>query len=157
MSDQKLKETLARVEKEGAAKYHQKNAEQGKLFARERIARLVDPGSFVEDAALANNLDPELPADGVVTGTALVAGRTVAIMANDSTVKAGSWGKRTVEKILRIQETALRVRVPMLYLVDSAGARITDQIEMFPGRRGAGHIFSNQGQMTGESPKVCLL
>ena len=64
----KLKETLARVEKGGAAKYHQKNAEQGKLFARERIARLVDAGSFVEDAALANNLDPELPADGVVTG-----------------------------------------------------------------------------------------
>ena len=65
-------------------------------------------------------------------------------MANDSTVKAGSWGKRTVEKILRIQETAMRLRVPMLYLVDSAGARITDQIEMFPGRRGAGRIFYNQ-------------
>src|SRR5580698_9814284 len=155
--DQKLKETLARVEKGGAAKYHQKNAEQGKLFARERIARLVDDGSFVEDAALANNLDPELPADGVVTGTAKVAGRTVAIMANDSTVKAGSWGKRTVEKILRIQETAESLRVPMLYLVDSAGARITDQIEMFPGRRGAGRIFYNEVQMSGVVPQVCLL
>ncbi|HEY8039069.1 MAG TPA: carboxyl transferase domain-containing protein, partial [Polyangiaceae bacterium] len=75
MSDeQKLKETLARVDKGGAAKYHEKNAEQGKLFARERIARLVEPGSFVEDAALANNLDPELPADRVVTGTALIDG-----------------------------------------------------------------------------------
>ncbi len=153
----KLEETLARVEKGGAAKYHQKNAETGKLFARDRIARLVDAGSFVEDAALANNVDPELPADGVVTGTALVDGRPVALMANDSTVKAGSWGRRTVEKILRIQETAARERVPMLYLVDSAGARITDQIEMFPGRRGAGRIFYNQVQMSGQVPQVCLL
>src|SRR6202142_1441736 len=155
--DHKVKETLARVEKGGAAKYHQKNAEQGKLFARERIARLVDPGSFVEDAALANNLDPELPADGVITGTAMLDGRRVAIMANDSTVKAGSWGRRTVEKILRIQETAQRLRMPMLYLVDSAGARITDQIDMFPGRRGAGRIFYNQVQMSGQVPQVCLL
>jgi acetyl-CoA carboxylase carboxyltransferase component len=152
-----LKDTLARVEQGGAAKYHQKNADQGKLFARERIARLVDPGSFIEDALLANNADPELPADGVITGSARIAGRLVAIMANDSTVKAGSWGRRTVEKILRIQETAARLRVPMLYLVDSAGARITDQAEMFPGRRGAGRIFYNQVQMSGQVPQVCLL
>ena len=155
--DKIIAETIARIETGGAPKYHAKNAETGKLFARERIARLVDAGSFVEDAALANNLDPELPADGVVTGTATVAGRPVAIMANDSTVKAGSWGKRTVEKILRIQETALTLRVPMLYLVDSAGARITDQIEMFPGRRGAGRIFYNEVQMSGVIPQVCLL
>lgn len=156
-TQKKLEETLARVEKGGAAKYHQKNAETGKLFARERIAKLVDAGSFEEDAALANNMDPDLAADGVVTGTALVDGRPVALMANDSTVKAGSWGRRTVEKILRIQETAARTRVPMLYLVDSAGARITDQMEMFPGRRGAGRIFYNQVQMSGQVPQVCLL
>src|SRR5580693_2577209 len=144
MTDDELKKTLERTRKGGDAKYHQKNEGQGKLFARERIARLVDAASFVEDALLANNLDPELPADGVVTGTATVGGRPVAIMANDSTIKAGSWGKRTVEKILRVQETAARLRVPMLYLVDSAGARITDQIEMFPGRRGAGRIFYNE-------------
>jgi acetyl-CoA carboxylase carboxyltransferase component len=155
--DQKLKDTLARVEAGGAAKYHQKNAEHGKLFARERIARLIDAGSFVEDAALANSLDPELPADGVVTGTGTIGGRVVALMANDSTVKAGSWGRRTVEKILRIQETASHLRVPMLYLVDSAGARITDQLDMFPGRRGAGRIFHNQVQMSGQMPQVCLL
>ncbi len=154
---EKLEETLARVEKGGAPKYHQKNGEAGKLFARDRIARLVDPGSFREDAELANALDAELPADGVVTGTATMSGRTVAIMANDSTVKAGSWGRRTVEKILRIQETARDLRVPMLYLVDSAGARITDQIEMFPGRRGAGRIFYNQVQLSGQVPQVCLL
>ncbi len=152
-----LEETLLRVAKGGAAKYHAKNGEAGKLFARERIARLVDAGTFREDAGLANALDGELPADGVIIGTALIAGRPVAIMANDSTVKAGSWGRRTVEKILRIQETARDVRVPMLYLVDSAGARITDQIEMFPGRRGAGRIFYNQVQMSGQVPQVCLL
>ena len=155
--EKRLKETLARVESGGAEKYHRKAAEQGKLFARERIARLVDAGSFVEDAGLANNAAAELPADGVVTGTATVAGRAVALMANDSTVKAGSWGRRTVEKILRIQETAARSRVPLLYLVDSAGARITDQVEMFPGRRGAGRIFYNQVQMSGLVPQVCLL
>jgi methylmalonyl-CoA decarboxylase subunit alpha len=155
--DRKLLETLERVEGGGAPKYHKKNAESGKLFARERIKLLVDAESFVEDAALANHLDPELPADGVVTGTAKVGGRPVALMANDSTVKAGSWGKRTVEKILRIQETAQELRVPLVYLVDSAGARITDQIEMFPGRRGAGRIFYNEVQLSGLVPQVCLL
>jgi acetyl-CoA carboxylase carboxyltransferase component len=157
VSDDKIKATLSRIEKGGAPKYHQKNAETGKLFARDRIAKLVDPGSFVEDAALANNLDPELPADGVVTGTATIDGRAVCIMANDSTVKAGSWGRRTVEKILRIQETAADLRAPLFYLVDSAGARITDQIEMFPGRRGAGRIFYNQVRLSGQIPQVCLL
>jgi acetyl-CoA carboxylase carboxyltransferase component len=78
-------------------------------------------------------------------------------MANDSTVKAGSWGKRTVEKILRVQETARELRLPLVYLVDSAGARITDQIEMFPGRRGAGRIFYNEVQLSGLVPQVCLL
>jgi acetyl-CoA carboxylase carboxyltransferase component len=155
--DQKLKETLARIEEGGAGKYHQKNADQGKLFARERIARLLDAGTFVEEGELANNLDPELPADGVVTGTGILGGRPVALMANDSTVKAGSWGRRTVEKILRIQEMAAHLRIPLLYLVDSAGARITDQLDMFPGRRGAGRIFYNQVQMSGQVPQVCLL
>jgi acetyl-CoA carboxylase carboxyltransferase component len=155
--DKTLVETLGRVEGGGAPKYHKKNAEAGKLFARVRIERLVDQASFVEDAALANHLDPELPADGVITGTALIGGRPIALMANDSTVKAGSWGKRTVEKILRIQETAEELRVPLVYLVDSAGARITDQIEMFPGRRGAGRIFYNEVQLSGLVPQVCLL
>jgi acetyl-CoA carboxylase carboxyltransferase component len=146
--DSQLKGTLDRIEKGGAPKYHQKNAETGKLFARDRIAKLVDAESFVEDAALANNLEADLPADGVVTGTATIDGRTVCIMANDSTVKAGSWGRRTVEKILRIQETARDLKAPLFYLVDSAGARITDQIQMFPGRRGAGRIFYNQVQLS---------
>jgi len=155
--EQRIREARSRIEKGGAPKYHAKNAETGKLFARDRIAKLVDPGSFLEDAAFANALDPELPADGVVTGLATVNGRRVAIMANDSTVKAGSWGARTVEKILRIQETARDLQCPLFYLVDSAGARITDQVEMFPGRRGAGRIFYNQVSLSGQIPQICVL
>jgi len=157
MDERELERAQARALAGGAAKYHGKNAEQGKLFARERIAQLVDAESFSEDALLANSSAADLPADGVVTGTARIAGRAVAIMANDSTVKAGSWGKRTVEKILRIQETAERLLCPLLYLVDSAGARITDQVEMFPGRRGAGRIFFNQVRLSGQIPQLCLL
>ena len=78
-------------------------------------------------------------------------------MANDPTVKAGSWGPKTVEKILRIQERALKLQVPLVYLVDSAGARITDQVQMFPGRRGAGRIFHNEVRLSGQVPQVCLL
>jgi len=157
MDDRELERARSRALAGGAPKYHEKNAEQGKLFARERIALLVDADSFCEDALLANTSAPDLPADGVVTGVARVSGRAVAIMANDSTVKAGSWGRRSVEKILRIQEMAAHLRIPLLYLVDSAGARITDQLDMFPGRRGAGRIFYNQVQMSGQVPQVCLL
>src|SRR6185312_1846754 len=109
------------------------------------------------DGRYANAAAAGLPADGVVTGTGTVDGRPVAVMANDSTVKAGSWGARTVEKILRVQETAMRLRCPLLYLVDSAGARITDQVEMFPGRRGAGRIFFNEVALSGMVPQICLL
>ncbi|HET8715493.1 MAG TPA: acyl-CoA carboxylase subunit beta [Holophagaceae bacterium] len=157
MNPEILASETARILKGGAEKAHAKNAEQGKLFARERIRLLVDEGSFVEDGLFANALDPSLPADGVVTGTALVDGRPVALMANDSTIKAGSWGARTVEKIIRIQEVAMRQRIPMLYLVDSAGARITDQLDMFPGRRHAGTIFHNEVALSGLVPQVCLL
>jgi methylmalonyl-CoA decarboxylase subunit alpha len=157
MDDSDVRAARERAQAGGAPKYHQKNGEQGKLFARERIARLTDAESFVEDATLANALAEDLPADGVVTGVGRIAGRAVAIMANDSTVKAGSWGARTVEKILRVQETAQRLSCPLLYLVDSAGARITDQVEMFPGRRGAGRIFKNQVALSGRIPQICLL
>lgn len=158
--DDKTRELVQKIEtikKGGAPKYHQKLQEEKKLFVRDRLRLLLDPGFELEDALFANNLESDLPADGVVTGIGQIEGRTVAFMANDSTVKAGSWGWRTVEKILRIQETAEKLRVPMLYLVDSAGARITDQIEMFPGRRGAGRIFYNQVKLSGYIPQVCLL
>src|SRR3569832_2879047 len=78
-------------------------------------------------------------------------------MANDFTVKAGSWGARTGEKIIRIQATAGRLRIPLVYLVDSAGARSTDQLDMFPGRRHAGRSFQNQVRLSGAIPQLCLL
>jgi acetyl-CoA carboxylase carboxyltransferase component len=157
LKDEELRELAELARRGGAPKYHEKNKEQGKLFARERIARLFDEGSFVEDGLLANAAAGDLAADGVVTGTGTIAGRVVAVMANDSTIKAGSWGRLTVEKILRIQETASRLACPLFYLVDSAGARITDQAEMFPGRRGAGRIFFNQVGLSGRVPQICLL
>jgi len=141
----------------GPERHHAKLAEQEKLPVRERIERLIDPGSFAEEALLANWEQEGLGADGVVTGLALVGGRRTALMANDPTVKAGSWGPKTVEKILRVQERALKLGVPMVYLVDSAGARITDQVQMFPGRRGAGRIFYNEVRLSGQVPQVCLL
>jgi acetyl-CoA carboxylase carboxyltransferase component len=141
----------------GGARYLPKLREQNKLTVRERLELLLDAGSFVEDGIFANVLAEDLPADGVVTGLGRIEGRQVAVMANDPTVKAGSWGARTVEKIVRIQETAGRLRVPLLYLVDSAGARITDQIDMFPGRRHAGRIFFDQVRLSGRVPQVCLL
>lgn len=152
-----LKAQEVRIKRGGAPRYHEQAARQGKLFVRERIRLLVDENSFVEDGLYANCLSPDLPADGVVTGLARIHGRPVAIMANDSTVKAGSWGARTVEKILRIQEMAERLRVPLFYLVDSAGARITDQVSMFPGRRHAGRIFYNEVRLSGLVPQICLL
>jgi acetyl-CoA carboxylase carboxyltransferase component len=141
----------------GPERHHAKTAEQGKLPVRERVARLVDAESFAEEALLANWDQEGLGADGVVTGLALIGGRRVCLMANDPTVKAGSWGPKTVEKILRIQERALKLELPMIYLVDSAGARITDQVQMFPGRRGAGRIFYNEVRLSGKVPQVCLL
>src|SRR6478672_13127416 len=146
-----------RARKGNLDRQRDKLAEQGKLFVRDRIALLCDGGSFVEDGLLANALAGDLPADGVVTGVGRIDGRPVCVMANDSTVKAGSWGARTVEKIVRLTEHALAHELPVVYLVDSAGARITDQVELFPGRRGAGRIFANQVRLSGKVPQVCCL
>jgi acetyl-CoA carboxylase carboxyltransferase component len=158
MSDsQHVQEAFDRAYAGGPERHHAKSIEQGKLPVRERVARLLDEGSFSEDALLANWEGDGLGADGVVTGTGTIAGRPVAVMANDPTVKAGSWGPKTVEKILRVQETAQRHAIPMVYLVDSAGARITEQVQMFPGRRHAGRIFFNEVQMSGVVPQVCVL
>jgi len=141
----------------GPERHREKAREQGKLAVRERVALLLDEGSFAEEALLANWDGDGLGADGVVTGIGRIDGRVVALMANDPTVKAGSWGPKTVEKILRIQERALGLEVPMVYLVDSAGARITEQVQMFPGRRGAGRIFYNEVKLSGVVPQVCVL
>src|SRR6266513_25008 len=119
----------------------EKLAGQNKLFVRDRLALLLDDGSWVEDALLANAMAGDLPADGVVTGVGRVDGRPVCVMANDPTVKAGSWGARTVEKIVRLTESALRHEVPVVYLVDSAGARIS----------------ANEVRLSGRVPQVCCL
>jgi methylmalonyl-CoA decarboxylase subunit alpha len=141
----------------GPERHREKAAEQGKMAVRERVARLLDAGSFAEEGQLANWDQDGLGADGVVTGLGTIGGRPVAVMANDPTVKAGSWGPKTVEKILRIQERALSLRTPLVYLVDSAGARINEQVQMFPGRRHAGRIFFNQVRLSGVVPQVCVL
>ena len=135
----------------------EKLAKQRKLFVRDRLALLFDEGTFVEDGLLANTMATDLPADGVVTGQGRVDGRPALVVANDPTVKAGSWGARTVEKIVRVTEYALRHELPIFWFIDSAGARITDQVELFPGRRGAGRIFSNQVKLSGKVPQICCL
>jgi acetyl-CoA carboxylase carboxyltransferase component len=157
VSEQEFEERAARALAGNLAKEGEKLARQRKLFVRDRIALLVDKGSFVEDGLLANTTATDLPADGVVTGLGRVEGRAVYIVANDPTVKAGSWGARTVEKIVRATEYALRHEVPVFWFIDSAGARITDQVDLFPGRRGAGRIFSNQVKLSGKVPQICCL
>jgi acetyl-CoA carboxylase carboxyltransferase component len=152
-----LEQARERALEGGPQRHREKAREQGKLGVRERIEALLDPASFAEEALLANWQEEGLGADGVVTGIGRCDGRPLALMANDPTVKAGSWGPKTVEKILRIQERALGLSIPMVYLVDSAGARITEQVQMFPGRRGAGRIFFNQVRLSGVVPQVCVL
>ncbi|HEX6758403.1 MAG TPA: acyl-CoA carboxylase subunit beta [Propionibacteriaceae bacterium] len=144
--------TLAPTERAAA-----KLASANKLYVRERIDLLFDDCTFVEDGQLANAMAVDLPADGVVTGRGLVDGRPALVVANDPSVKAGSWGARTVEKIIRTTEVALRDELPIFWFIDSAGARITDQIDLFPGRRGAGRIFYNQVALSGKVPQICCL
>jgi acetyl-CoA carboxylase carboxyltransferase component len=152
-----LQAAVARAREGGPERHHEKAAEQGKLPVRERVGALLDQGSFAEDGLLASWDQDGVGAEGVLTGLGTIAGRTVAVMANDPTVKAGSWAPKTVEKILRIQERSLALRCPLVYLVDSAGARINEQVAMFPGRRHAGRIFFNQVRLSGIAPQVCVL
>ena len=128
-----------------------------KLPVRDRVRLLLDPGSWVEDGLLANAVSPDLPADGVLTGVGKVNGRPVAVIAHDFSVKAGSWGLLTCEKQVRILERADRDLLPVFYLVDSAGGRLTDQLGFFPGRRGASRIFQLQIALSGRVPQICCL
>ena len=117
---------------------------QGKLTARERVEALCDAGSrFVEIGLLIayDQYDGQAPAAGVVTGLGRVAGREIVIVANDATVKAGSWWPETIKKILRAQEIAMRCRIPIVYLVDSSGVNLPYQGGVFPGQYGASRIF----------------
>ena len=138
------RELAFRLEQGGGPKKIQKQHDQGKLTARERIGRLLDPDTpWFEIGLLVayDRYDGQAPSAGVVTGVGMVSGRHVVIIANDATVKAGSWWPETIKKMLRAQEVAMRERIPIIYLVDSAGVNLPYQEGVFPGQYGAARIF----------------
>lgn len=146
-----LRERLAHVRQGGGPRYQQRQAEQGKLFVRDRIDKLIDPGTaFLEIAPLAawGLYDEETPAAGIVTGIGRVSGVECLIVANDATVKGGSYYPMTVKKHLRAQQIALENRLPCIYLVDSGGAFLPMQDEVFPDSDDFGRIFYNQATMS---------
>lgn len=139
-----LKELEARIKEGGGRERVAKEHNKGKLTARERIELLIDEGSYFQETGMlvAYDLyDGEAPAAGTITGFGRIAGREAIVVANDATVKAGSWWPETVRKVLRMQEIAMRCRVPIIYLVDSAGVNLPYQSGVFPGQYGGGRIF----------------
>jgi methylmalonyl-CoA decarboxylase subunit alpha len=154
-----LQADIARLQQGGPEKYREKLAEEGKLFVRDRLNLFFPEGLSFEDGLFANNLRAEegLAADGMVTGAARMGDRTIFVVANDYTVKAGSMAERGVEKFIRSQERALRAQKPILYLIDSSGARITDQAGFFANLRGIGKYFYNHSIMSGKVPQVSVL
>ena len=143
LSDE-YKQLRARLEQAGGAERIKRQHDQGKLTARERITTLLDKdGPWVEIGLLVawDQYEGQAPAAGVVTGLGRVGGRPVVVVANDATVKAGSWWPETIKKILRAQEIAMRQRIPIVYLVDSAGVNLPYQGGVFPGQYGAARIF----------------
>ena len=145
----------------GGPKYLQRHREQGKLPVRERIDRLLDPGSpFLELSPLAGvgPLRQRGARRGIVTGIGRVSGREVMIVANDATVKGGTYYPITVKKHLRAQQVALENRLPCVYLVDSGGAFLPLQAEVFPDREHFGRIFFNQARMSAERiPQIAVV
>src|SRR5213594_1877938 len=138
------RELKARLEQGGGPDKVRRQHDQGKLTARERIAALLDQGAAWFEVGLLvayDQYDGQAPAAGVVTGLGRIAGREVVVVANDATVKAGSWWPETIKKILRAQEMAMRCRIPIIYLVDSAGVNLPYQGGVFPGQYGAARIF----------------
>ncbi len=138
--DDDLRRRLDTARAGGDPRYHAKLKEQNKLFVRERLDRILDPGWWFEDGLLARHVDGNLPADAVVTLVGNIGGRPVCVIANDMTVKAGTWGYRTFQKITAMQELAGRTKIPLLYLVDSAGARIDEQRQSYAGRKAWGGL-----------------
>ncbi|HEU5262757.1 MAG TPA: acyl-CoA carboxylase subunit beta [Gemmatimonadales bacterium] len=140
----------ARLEQGGGPEKIRRQHEQGKLTARERVAALLDKGAeWLEIGLLVgyDQYDGQAPAAGVVTGLGRIAGRPVVVVANDATVKAGSWWPETIRKMLRAQEIAMRQRIPIVYLVDSAGVNLPYQGGVFPGQYGAARIFYHNSIM----------
>ncbi len=139
-----LRDLEARLRQGGGEKRIAREHSRGKLTARERIEHMLDPGGgFLEVGLLMahDQYDGQAPSAGVVTGVGEVSGREVVIVANDATVKAGSWWPETITKMLRAQEIAMRCRIPIIYLVDSAGVNLPYQGGVFPGKYGASRIF----------------
>jgi methylmalonyl-CoA decarboxylase subunit alpha len=151
-----LAERLEAARLGGPEKYRRRHVEAGKLLVRDRIKQLLDPGEEFEDGLLAR-AEEDLAADAVVTMVGRLHGRPVCVIANDYTVKAGTWGRKTFEKITRMQEVAGEIGAPLVYLVDSAGARIDEQFESYAGRRAWGNIFYNQVQLSGRVPQACIM
>src|SRR3954449_10122201 len=156
-----LRERTELARQGGGEKYVQRHREQGKLPVRERIDKLLDPGSpFLELSPLAawELYDNEAPSAGVVTGVGRVAGREVLIVANDATVKGGTYYPLTVKKHVRAQEVAMQNRLPCVYVVDSGGAFLPLQAEVFPDRDHFGRIFFNQARMSAERiPQIAVV
>jgi acetyl-CoA carboxylase carboxyltransferase component len=156
-----LRERSAEVAQGGGDKATERHRSRGKLTARERVDRLVDPGgAFLELNALAawDIYDGQAPAAGIVTGVGVVQGRECVIVANDATVKGGSYFPLTVKKHLRAQEVAEQNRLPCLYLVDSGGAFLPLQDEVFPDRDHFGRIFFNQARMSAKGiPQIAVV
>ena len=152
----KLAEVTAAARLGGPQKNRDKITASGKMLVRDRLAYLFDNGAYVEDGLLAR-FSEGMPGDAVVCAYGDIDGRQVCVIANDYSVKAGTWGYRTFEKITFAQETATAAGIPIVYLFDSAGARIDEQLDSFAGRHAWGNIFYNQVQISGRVPQVCAL
>jgi 3-methylcrotonyl-CoA carboxylase beta subunit len=156
-----LQERLDRVRAGGGERARERHLSRGKLLARDRVERLCDPGApFLELSTLAAEelYDGDAPGAGIVTGIGVVCGRHVVVVANDATVKGGTYYPMTVKKHLRAQEIALTNRLPCVYLVDSGGAFLPLQDEVFPDREHFGRIFYNQAQMSARAiPQIACV
>ncbi|MFZ5916468.1 MAG: acyl-CoA carboxylase subunit beta [Chloroflexota bacterium] len=152
----RLVQRMADLQKGGPEKYHQRIAQENKMFVRDRIDYMLDAGSFVEDGLFARYTE-DVPADAMIVGIGTIAGRKVAVIANDMTVKAGTWGRVGYKKMTYMQQKADQLGMPLLYLIDSAGARIDDQHHCYAGRDAWGNIFYNQIVFSGRIPQVCVL
>lgn len=140
----------------GQGKSRERHLAAGKMLVRERLEMFFDDGFSFEDGLLAGS-EAGLPADGIITCIGKVNGRDTAVIANDMTVKAGTWGRQALLKFNRMQDLAKETGLPLVYFVDSAGARIDEQKTLFLGRNGWGNIWYNQVQASGVIPQVCVL
>jgi len=174
--EQRLREEIADIEEGGPKRYRDRLADQGKLFVRDRLdlwfgGLSFEDGRFAnfdawhpdspetsgEDADGSASESDRLPADGLLTGAGDLDGRSVHVMANDFTVKAGSMAERGVEKFLRLQQRALKTGKPVLYLMDSSGGRIDEQTGFFANREGIGKYYYNHSMLSGRVPQICVL